>query len=213
MNTLYARCRRLTLSMAALVASCAVAPIIGEAGSAVPETFSLRDVYSECNRLGCREPNRVVARYFSTIVKNTGKGCIVHVAPQHGETPWQYWDEYVQPMHMLLVGSRLRLYAYVPAGHDGAQLEAKARQTLGQVKGLYEQHGAEGSAVSMQLVNDPSAVVPPYREPYCRDRPILEIVEGARVLSPAASLSAEHVVIGDRAARTVLVVVDTWNDE
>ncbi|MEW8054703.1 MAG: hypothetical protein AB2796_05260 [Candidatus Thiodiazotropha sp.] len=133
----------------------------------------------------------------------------MHVAPEHAEIPWRYWDEYLRPMRRSLVGSRVRLYAYVPKGHGKSVLKAKARRTLDQVKGLYKQHGAAGGAMSTQLVSDPSAVVPPYREPYCRDRAILEIMEGARVVSPAASRLAERVLAKDRSARTVLVVVET----
>ena len=205
--------RWLTLGVAVLggvlVTGCATPSRLGGVESTGSPPFSLRDVYRECNQLGCREPNRVVARYFSTIVNKTGRGCIVHVAPEHAEIPWRYWDEYLRPMRRSLVGSRVRLYAYVPKGQGKSGLKTKAQRTLRQVKELYKKHGAAGGNISMRLISDPSTVVPPYREPYCGDRATLEIVEGARVVSPAASQVAERIVAKDRAARTVLVVMET----
>ncbi|HED12305.1 MAG TPA: hypothetical protein ENI62_01370 [Gammaproteobacteria bacterium] len=120
-------------------------------------------------------------------------------------------NDYLQPMHMLLVGSRLRLYAYAQSGRSRSIHEKKARQNLKQLKALYIRHGATRGAISKKVISKRSAIIPPYRESYCLNRPVLEIGEGARLISPAASWAAEHVDASDRASRTVLVVVEAWN--
>lgn len=201
----------LSFVLLVLIAGCATSPSQKEAIPRAPQKFDIRAVYSECAKLDCEEPNTVVSRYFANIVRQIGSACIVHVIPKHSQPPWAYWDDYLQPMHMLLVGSRLRLYAYVPSGHGRSTLEKKARQNLKQLESLYIHHGAAREAISKKVISEGSAITPPYREPYCQDRPLLEIVEGARLVSPGASWAAEHVVASDRASRTVLVVVETWN--
>lgn len=238
----------LSCVLAVLIASCATSPSQKAAIPRASQRFDIQAVYVECIRLGCEEPNTVVARNFANIVRQTGSACIVHILPRHSQPPPVYWedylqprnllflgshpglyayiqsrrssstyerkswqDDYLQPMHMLLVESRLHLYAYAPSGRSRSIHERKARQNLKQLEALYIRHGVARGAISKKVISGGSAIAPPYRKPYCQNRPVLEIVEGARLVSPVASWAAEHVVASDRASRTVLVVVDSRN--
>lgn len=194
-----------------LIAGCATSPSQEGGESHVSQKFNIQAVFRACARLGCEEPNTVVARYFANTVRKTRSACIVHVIPKNGQPPLAYWDDYLQPMHRFLAGSRLHLYAYAPSGRSRSTSKRKARQNLKQLEALYVRHGVVRGAISKKVISQGSAVTPPYREPYCQNRPLLEIFEGVRLVSPVASWAAEDVIGSDRASRTVLVVVETRN--
>lgn len=173
------------------------------------QKFNIQAVYRECERLGCEEPNTVVASYFSGMVRQSGSACIIHIKPEDLYTPWRYWDDYLRPMQKLLAGSRVHLYAYVPAGRAGSGIEKKVQESLKQIEALYVRHGVDRGAITKRVTGEAATITPPYRDPYCHNRPLIEIVEGVRLVSPVASGEAEHAVAIKRAARTVLVVVET----
>lgn len=200
----------LSFGLAALIAGCATSQAHFEATDRVPRGFDIRAVERECARLGCEEPNTVVASYFADIAQRTGSACIIHILPSRHEPPWGYWDDYVRPMRELLAGSRLRLYAYAPPGRGNSKSARHAQANLEKLESLYRYHGTARRAITTRVIDGKSALLPPYRDPYCQGRPLLEVMEGARLVSPVASSAAEHARAAERAARTVLVVVDIW---
>ena len=196
------------VALAVLVAGCKTSSQHGTSISQTADRFNIQAVYSECRRLDCAEPNMIVARHFAEIAQQAGSACIVHVVPEYGEIPWRYWDDYVQPLHDLLARSQLHLYVHAPSGNRRSVGVKQASQELGRIEALYARHGAAYKLVTRKVIGEESAVVPPYREPYCNGRPLLEIMEGARLVSPAASSAAERATAKEMAPRTVLVVVD-----
>lgn len=192
-----------------LLSGCSTYPYIKQTKVQGTDKFNIHAVYRECSRIGCQEPNNVVARHFANILQKTGSACIVHIAPEHGQPPWSYWRDYLHPMQNLLVDSQLDLYAYVPPGRNQTKIKSKAQQNLKKIEHLYIDHGAASRHISTKITGNGAAIIPPYRDGYCQNRPVLEIVDGARLVSPVASRAAEHVELTDRASRTVLVVIKT----
>lgn len=163
-------------------------------------------LYAACRREGCREPNAVVAHYFSVIARNNGVACIVHILPPDSAPPWAYWDQYVHYLRGLLRRGRLQFYAYIPKRGTNAEQRQRARLNLERLGHLYHHYGALRGYMTQTVVTEKSAVLPPYREPYCQRGPVLEIYEGARIVSNLASAMAERIRASDRAARTYIVV-------
>lgn len=155
----------------------------------------------------------MIARYFAVIAEGAGLACIVHIFPEHGEPPWGYWDDYLRPMHDLLSRSQSRLYAYAPTPGRAGGHRGPAKERLDEVAGLYRYHGIARGGSESHVVGQASVVLPPYREPYCHGRPVLEVFQGTRIVSESASWGAEQVRPEDRAGRTVVVVIDVHRGE
>ena len=77
---------------------------------------------------------------------------------------------------------------------------------------MYVHHGVPRGLISKKLISDWSAFAPPYREPYCQNRPLLEMMEGARLVSPVASWAAERIESNEQASRMVLVLMEAYNE-
>jgi len=172
--------------------------------------FSPAVVWHQCAQLGCREPNTIVASYFADIAAQAGASCIIHILPPGGEAlVWNFWNDYLAPSRRFLGDHQIRLYAY--ASHSTASYR-QAQMQLNAIRRLYLDDYAYyrpfRQYAPLHVTQRAETVLPPYRAPPCQGRPVMELASGARLVSEFASPAAEHIDSEERAARTVLVVVD-----
>jgi len=171
------------------------------------KTFDLRSAQGECVRLRCEDPNVVVARHFARIAEWHGGGCIVHLFPHESDPPTYFWEEYLWPLLPMAHRARVDLFSYSGAGNQPGEIPEQATIRLFQTEGFYRRHGVQRGQITTNFVQDPRAVVPPYRLPQCADLPMMEWVDGARIVTSGALSSAEGATSSDRVGRTVIVVL------
>ena len=194
----------LKLATASFAVLCAIAPVLDAVDVAHAADFNRAKVRAACERLECREPNTIVAKYFAEMAAVAGKACVVHIFNQRStDAHWEYWGDYIAPLEGQLTKRRARLYAFA----DTKSRETATAQLRELVK-LYGQYGLNSARIKTFLSSRAAVVLPPYREPYCEGRPVLELTEGARIVSIEALSVAEKVKQNKRVVRSVLVVID-----
>jgi hypothetical protein len=158
--------------------------------------------------LRCREPNEVVAEQFARLAKQARSSCVVHLFPERGFDPWRYWVDYLSPLRDVISGHNVRIYALDGASTNGRGGFGEREEQLQRVEDLYRRMTGPEGMVTSEMVGDASSLLPPYRQPYCNDGPVLEMMEGTRLVSDQASYLAEGLASRARAARTILVQID-----
>ena len=195
-----------TVAIAGALCGCAAFNGGNDKPQKVPASFDLEAVQRACQRLRCREPNTVVADYFAQVARQTGSACVVHIFPGVGRAYWGYWFDYVSPLRGLLHGSRVQTVGFVAKQGSADTRRARMKRSI-TVGELYAANGAPVNGVKARLVDQAAYFLPPYRGSECKGKPVLEVYEGARIVSEGASATTEdqQEILAER---IVLVVIN-----